>query len=231
MVTLIRDDLGYAWSGVDTNVVLRPFSSLRVSGGTSTGRAARDVCYTDIDRPNVKGRDGNNYGGGCRPYLPLQTNVRASASYTIPWVDVLIGAVFQYRPGQLRAANLSIADPAIAVWEPGSAHRAGTQFGARGVNLLDGGDLYGERLRMWDLRLAKNLRFAGARLGVGVDVFNLFNSDAALRYNPNYTAFRLPDGSWVEDNPATTVVERNDWGRVLNITTPRHVKLSLQLNF
>ena len=56
------------------------------------------------------------------------------------------------------------------------------------VNLLDFGDLYGERTNNWDLTLRKNIRFAGKRLNFGVDIYNLFNSDAATAYNQTYTA-------------------------------------------
>ena len=30
----------------------------------------------------------------------------------------------------------------------------------------------------WDMKFAKNIRFAGKRLSVGIDVYNFFNSDA-----------------------------------------------------
>ena len=65
----------------------------------------------------------------------------------------------------------------------------------------------------------------------GWDVFNLFNSDAATGYESDYTAFRLPDGTWVADNPAAPDVEVQDWGRVSNVLTPRHMKLSVTFNF
>jgi hypothetical protein len=237
-VTVIREDLAYSWNGVDTNFVLRARGGLRLSGGTSTGRAIQDTCYTDVDTPSVKGRVGNEAGGDCRPRQPFQTNVRANASYTIPWVDVLVGAVFQYRPGSARSANLTVANTFVT-WEPNSAHREGTQFFTTGntpastqvVNLLDTGDLYGEGLRVWDVKFGKNLRFGGKRLNLGVDVFNVFNTDAATGYNNTYTAFRLADGTWVSDNPDTPEVEVNDWGRVTNVFTPRHLKLSIQFDF
>ena len=121
-------------------------------------------------------------------------NARASGSYTIPWVDVLAGVAFQSRPGNAIAANLNVPFQA-AVWEPASASRTGTTFNGavatntQQINLLDFGDLYGERTNNWDLTLRKNVRFAGKRLNFGVDIYNLFNSDAATAYNQNYTAF------------------------------------------
>ena len=81
-----------------------------------------------------------------------------------------------------------------AVWEPSSANRTGTMFNGvvatatQTVNLLDFGDMYGERTNNWDMTLRKNIRFAGKRLNFGVDVYNLLNSDAATAYNENYTA-------------------------------------------
>jgi len=239
-VSLVRDDLDYSWNGVDTNFVLRARGGLRLSGGTSTGRVLRNLCHVSTDTPNVEGREGNNFrggGNGCNEYRPFQTNVRANASYTIPVIDVLAGVVFQYRPGAELSANLTIPNTA-AHWEAGSENRTGTLFNTatgttatQTVNLLDDGDLFGEGLRLWDLNFSKNIRFGGKRLNLGVNVFNLFNSDAALAYQSTYTAFLLPDGSWGTDNPATPEVEYNDWGRITQLTNPRFLRFTVQFDF
>jgi hypothetical protein len=236
--TLIRDDLSYYWHGIDANFVMQPARGLRVSGGTSTGRSVRDTCFTNIDTPNVKGRDGSPYGGGCHNRDRFQTNVRGTASYVVPWVDVLVGAVYQYRPGVPLTALFQVPIAAV-VWDAGSAHRQGSQFntptgfsstqGSGG--LLFPGDLYGESLQMWDLRLSKNVRFAGKRLSVGVDVYNLFNVDTALRYEARYQASLLSDGTWAEDNPATAAVEVNPWGTILGIADARRARISIQFEF
>ena len=52
----IMDELAYTWNGVDTNFVWRGTNKwglrgLRVNGGTSTGRAVRDLCYAIGERP------------------------------------------------------------------------------------------------------------------------------------------------------------------------------------
>ena len=52
-------------------------------------------------------------------------------------------------------------------------------------NLL-GNDSYGEGIRLFDIKFAKNIRFASKRLNIGVDVYNVFNSDAALGYCTTY---------------------------------------------
>jgi len=243
-VVLIRPELGYTWAGFDTNVVMRARGGLRLSGGTSTGRAVRDSCDTAIDSPNVKGRVGNELRGGCESPTPFQTNVRGNASYTIPWIDVLASAVFTYRPGAARTATLAVSNNDV-IWEPASANRAGSLFNSTtgttataNVDLLDTGDLWGEGLRLFDMTFRKNVRFAGKRVSLGLDVYNIFNSDAAVGgfgspYVGTYTATRLPGtNTWVADNPATpTVTERQDWGRITSITNPRFARFSMTFDF
>ena len=107
-------------------------------------------------------------------------------------------------------------------------------------NLLDSGDLYGEGIRQVDLRFGKNFRFSRKRLNVGVDVYNLFNSDGATSYNNTYTAWRDPaTGTWYQglgpeggrDNPATTAVEVQNWGQVNGVMSPRFLRFQIQFDF
>jgi hypothetical protein len=100
------------------------------------------------------------------------------------------------------------------------------------INLLDFGDMYTEQTNNWDLTLRKNIRFAGKRLNFGVDIYNLFNSDAATAINTTYTATYNADGTWTvnnDDNPATTVVE--GWGNITQLVNPRFMRFTLSLNF
>ena len=119
-------------------------------------------------------------------------------------------------------------------WRRGGRHQTAT------VNLLDSGDLYGEGLRQVDLRFGKNIRFSGKRLNLGVDVYNLFNSDGATNYNNTYTAWRDPaTGVWYQglgpeggrDNPATTAVEVQNWGQVNGVVAPRFLRFQIQFDF
>ena len=243
-------ELSYGWHGVDTNFSLRGRGGFRISGGTSTGRGVRDTCFATLDAPNVKGREGNEYKGGCIPDAKWTTNARANMSYTIPYVDVLASAVFQYRPGTAKTATLTFNNTDI-VWDPESADRANIDCTINGapakgcfyngaatsgtstVDLLDFGDQYGEAIRLWDLKFAKNIRFGNKRVNLGVDVYNLFNSDAATGYDSNYVAFRQPDGTWGQDNPATTTVVEttNNWNRVNGLVSPRFVRFQVQFDF
>jgi len=242
------NDRSYRWDGIDTNFVMRARGGLRISGGTSTGSARTDRCFSTLDGPDSKGRVGNEYKGSCLPTRPFQTNMRANASYTIPWIDVLVSPVFQYPPGPEPTANLTYNSNEV-IWEDYAAARAtapcvinnvatvGCFYGTTATNttsvsLMDVGELYGEGIRLFDLKLGKNIRFGKTRLNLGLDVYNLFNSDAIISYNNTYTAYRAADGSWIQgDNPATPAVEVQNWGQPTGLIAPRFFRLQFQIDF
>lgn len=97
----------------------------------------------------------------------------------------------------------------------------GSQNSNLTTNLLDSSDLFGERISYFDVKLGKNLRFAGRRLNIGVDIYNVMNSDAILGYNSTYTI----------DNPATAAVEQNLWGTPSTLLAPRFARLTVQFDF
>ena len=230
----------YGWRGVDTNFVYRMRGGLRINGGTSTGKSFRDLCDFEIDTPSQRQRDGGR-GPSCMVWRPWQTNVRGSATYTIPWADVLASVVFQSRPGVERSATMTYTYRDV-VWAPGSEWRAtnttgcptvgataapvGCIYGALNnnnitVNALDFSDMWGERLSLVDLKFGKNLRFGTRRINIGVDVFNLFNSDAVDQYDNTFTL----------DNPATATTEVNNWGNAISLVSPRFTQLTIQFDF
>lgn len=140
-------------------------------------------------------------------------------------------------------------------WEPSSAHRAtipcdtngatpggeniGCLFTGGGnptanvnnVNLLDFGDIYGEGISLVDLNFQKNIRFLGKRFNFGVEVYNMFNSDAITAYEGDYDVYRQLDGSWGEDDPTTPELEVNEWGDVNGIVSPRFMRFSMEFHF
>jgi hypothetical protein len=54
------------------------------------------------------------------------------------------------------------------------------------VNLLNPGQMYGDRINQLDLRFGKILRFGRTRTIVGVDIYNITNSSVTLTYNNTY---------------------------------------------
>ena len=60
----------------------------------------------------------------------------------------------------------------------------GSTANAIPTQLLLNQEMFGMRVTEWDVKLAKNIRFAGKRLMVGIDIYNVFNSDAITGYHP-----------------------------------------------
>jgi hypothetical protein len=225
------------WHGIDTNFVWRGPRGLRLNGGTSSGYSNLNTCYAELDNPNVRGRDGD-YRGGCDSLSPWNTRINGTVSFVIPWVDVLTSGVFQGFRGVSRSANVQDVHKSQVQWEPGSVSRLndacrapvaveGTGcFGVdrntatQDINVLMPNELFGERIMLFDLKLAKNIRFAGRRLTVGVDVFNVLNSDAITGYNNTYI---LPQD--LEEGDV------NPWGEPTSLVSPRFAQFSLQFDF
>ena len=169
----------------------------------------------------------------------------------IPFIDVLSSVVFQYRPGVERQANYTVLLDRVE-WHPNNIERATNTTGCsngsategcfttgsttqRTVNLLNNGELYGEGIRLFDLKFAKNIRFAGKRVNVGVDIYNLFNADSALGYSNNINS--IVNG---ESVPATTnlpigengaMVPVRAYGTVTTVTSPRFARFQVQFDF
>jgi hypothetical protein len=232
----INSDIGYYWHGVDTNFVWNGPGGLRVNGGTSTGRASRETCFAMFDAPDVRGREGREHEAGCEEQVPWQTRLTGSAAYTIPWVDVLVSTIFQSLPGPEITASVTYNKEQL-IWNPESAFRATTPcaVAANGVGcigatrntttanvpLLLSNEVFGERTTLFDVKVAKVLRFADTRTTVGVDIYNVFNSDAINSYNGTFTV----------DNPLTPAVEANNWMNPTGLVAPRFVRLSVQFSF
>ena len=169
---------------------------------------------------------------------PWNTRINGTAAYVIPWIDVLASGVFQGFRGVSRSANVQDVHKSQVTWEPGSVSRlsrpcTGTVavegtgcFGVDGtaatttVNVLMPNELFGERIMLFDLKLAKNIRLGARRITVGVDIFNVLNSDAVTAYNNNYI---LPEN--------LAPGEENPWGTPTALVSPRFAQFSLQFNF
>jgi hypothetical protein len=213
------------WIGVDTNFVWRAPFGLRVSGGTSTGQRTVDTCGllvgggTPVGQILMEGRERD-----CDRVRPYQTNLRGTASYTIPWVDVLMSSSFSARPGVTLAASYEVSVRDL-VWGPNSQARTGTTLAGGDDDQtvtrdLLSNDLYGEAILLADLKLAKNIRFAGKRLNIGFDIFNVFNSDAARGY-----CTQFPTCGSVE---AGTL---RPWRTIDSIVTPRYGRFQVSFDF
>jgi hypothetical protein len=84
------------------------------------------------------------------------------------------------------------------------------------INLLNPGQLYNlERTNLVDMRFAKIFRFVGRRTDVGIDLYNLFNSNVTSAYQQTYQFV---------DNGAT-------WLTPTAIVPPRLARFHVTFNF
>jgi hypothetical protein len=186
------------WNGVDVNVNVRMANGLTMQGGTSTGRNVTDECDVIIDNPSKR---------NCRQVLPFQTRVTGLATYTIPRIDVLLSGTFQSRPGTQLSANWNV--PTATVAQTLGRPLAGGEANVS-VNLLNPGQMYGDRINQLDFRVAKVFRFGRTRTNLGLDLFNALNAAPVLTYNNTYGA---------------------NWLRPQSVLTARFMKISAQIDF
>jgi hypothetical protein len=179
---------------------------LTVQGGTTTGRGVRNRCDTAGALPEeflVAAGSPLARIDTCDVTEPWLTSVRGLASYTVPFVDVLVSANFRSLnpanalPGLVgsvsatNGASLSANAPVPNTVIQASLGRlpgTGLANGTTTINLLKPGELYpDERVNQLDMRLAKIIRFGGRRADIGIDVYNVFNTSDATAFDPAFT--------------------------------------------
>jgi hypothetical protein len=192
-----NEDFGdetHYWQGVDVSFSARLRGSLFVQAGTSTGRGVNDTCEIETARFGRPQRviDGQPTCDVTEPWL---TQLRGLASYTVPKVDVLLSTVFRSQPnaqpgitsvatnGGSRAATLQMT-PAQFLAFTGVPLRPG--LAQQNVDILAPGALYGDRINVMDLRVAKVLRLKGKRTTVGLDLYNVLNANTPTSYESVY---------------------------------------------
>ena len=159
---------------VDFNVKARLQNGLILQGGTSTGRQVTDACSVIVDNPSRR---------SCHVALPFQSQIKGLAVYTIPKIDVQLSATLQSNAGTQINANQVVPSAVVAqtLGRPLSGGQASVT-----INLLEPGQMYQGRVNETDLHIGKLLRFGRTRTNVGVDIFNMFNSDVVLTSNSTY---------------------------------------------
>src|SRR5262249_10581230 len=176
------------WHGVDVGVNARLRNGLTIQGGTSTGRTLQDNCALRSVLPEsypwstitvTQSLRGDSVAGLTRPYCrivePFLTSFRGLASYVVPKVDVQLSGILRSDPGVELAANYVVTN-AIANSGPQPLGRD-LSSGNLTVNLIPNATQYLDRRNNIDIRAAKLLRFGRTRAQIGIDVYNLTNSD------------------------------------------------------
>ena len=155
---------------------------------------------------NIDSPDPRN----CRSVDPFETTFRGLASYTVPKVDILVSGTLRSQPalqivGTTNPTNTggapNGATPAGAYANVpnttvqqllGRLPPGGQASGTTTVALLDAGNrLYADTRRTQiDMRFAKVFRFGQRRADIGVDLYNLLNTNYATTYETQYASTR-----------------------------------------
>ncbi|HXD75485.1 MAG TPA: TonB-dependent receptor, partial [Vicinamibacterales bacterium] len=221
--TILRPETFYGperdshWNGVDFTLNARLKQGLVLQLGTSTGGAVVDTCQTvtQFNNVGVGGVESGPDPRGCRNVDPWQTTVRGLASYTIPKIDVLVSATVRSQPPIQLTASWQVPNSVI-LGSLGHLPAGATPTGTTTLQLLPASDsnkLYADQRRnQIDVRLAKVLRFGRTRTDVGLDLYNLLNSNYATAYNTTYV--------YNTDNAPRAA----GWGTPTGIFQPRFVR-------
>jgi hypothetical protein len=209
------------WHGVDVSVNARLRNGLTVQGGTSSGRRAMDNCDVRAALPETYSwastqavqttRVTTSTGGLANPYCrvvePFTTSFRGLGTYVVPRIDLQVSGTWRSDPGPDLAANYVVTS-AIAFPSLGRNLSSGNVT----VNLIQPGTLRGARINNLDIRLAKIFRIYRTRAQVGVDIYNVMNTDVVTGYNNGYS----PTGAWLTPT---------------SIQPARYAKLNMQIDF
>jgi hypothetical protein len=204
------------WHGANVSVNARLANGLTFQGGTSTGRGVRDTCDTSKNLPETILGTGTatsqlTQASACHVTEPFMTSFRGLAAYTIPKIDLLVSAQFRsLNPNNVggvgggsatngASLNANYQLPNSVVQQILGQLPAGSLInGTTTVNLLTPGQLYpDDRLNQVDMRFAKILRFGSTRADVGIDLYNLFNTNDTTTFDANF-AYATNGATWLQ---------------------------------
>ena len=205
------------YNGVLVNVSARPRNGLIFQGGFNTGKTVQDNCAIRDLLPELTTLAvGSNVWPLVNPTNPfchadpgLVTRFTGFGSYIIPKVDIQIAGTFRSDQGGVQRADWNASN---AVLNPILGRNIAGGLPNLTINLVEPGQVWGDRVNEIDVRVAKVLRFGRTRTHVGVDIFNVVNAAPVLTYNQTF----VPNTSWLAP---------------LSVLTPRFVKVSAQIDF
>jgi len=182
------------YNGILMNVSARGRNGLTVQGGINVGKTVTDNCEVQAVLPEIAPLDPF-----CHNDPGFITRVSGLAAYTLPKLDVLVSGTFRSDQGAPLQAQYVVTS---AVAQQTLGRPLSGNAPSVTVNLLEPGEVFGDRVNAFDLRVAKILRFGRTRTNVGVDIYNMFNASAVLTYNQAFN----PGGRWLV--PTTVMAAR-----------------------
>jgi Carboxypeptidase regulatory-like domain len=197
-------DQSQTYNGLLINLTARPRSGVSFQGGINSGSTVTDNCAVRAQLPEI-----NPVNPFCRTGSGFVTRVTGLGSFTIPKIDVQIGATFRSDQGGALAANYVVTNAAVV---PSLGRSLSNNAPNVTVNLIEPGTVYGDRVNALDLRFVKIVKLGRTRTNVGFEFYNVTNSAAVLTYNQAF----IPGGAWLTP---TSVLQ------------PRYGKITAQIDF
>jgi hypothetical protein len=214
------------WNGFDISLNARLPDGIILQGGTSTGRQVTDNCDI-VDPAKATGFGGHSLLGtwanltglaplgssvqslnACHVEQNWLTQVKFLGSYTVPKIEVQVGASYQNIPGLELQANYAVPNSQIQA-QLGHLPVGALPNGFTTVSLIPPGTTYYDRINQLDLRLGKILRYGRYRANLSLDLYNVFNKSIV-------TAASLAYATWLAPS---------------NVIAPRLTKVSLTFDF
>jgi len=204
------------FNGFDLSINIRPRGGLTLQGGLGTGKTVTDNCDIVSTNPQLLGAGFPlQY---CHLETPFNTNYNGLVGYRVPRVAIELGATFQSKKfeganaptlsSQSLAANWVVANALVA---PSLGRNLAGNAPNVTVNVVQPGTFYGDRINQLDFRVGRRWKLGTKEtVNVGVDIYNILNSNAVNLYNQVFGA------SWLAPQ---------------SILTARFAKVSAQLNF
>ena len=188
---------------MDVNVVARLRNGLTMQGGTSTGRRLEDACAMKAALPEYgAGPNGanNSIAGNARPRTnpycrarrAVQDGFRGLATYTIPRVDVQVSGTWSSTRESPRGELHGEQRDRRRRRRRSAANLSG---GNVTVNLIEPNTLFADRRNNIDFRVAKIFRYGRTRTQIGVDIYNLTNTDVVTGLQPEVRPWRRVAGA------------------------------------
>jgi len=217
------------WFGFDLGVNARLPRGIIVQGGLSTGHQTTDYC--DVEDPAKAGPNAlvemllnpvgavNSSINSCHMAQKWLPQVKFLGSYTVPKIDVQVGASYQSIPGVEMAATFAASNSGVIQPALGRLPTGGTAAATTNLALLQPGSNYYTRFNQLDLRLGKIIRVARTRSNLSLDIYNIFNSDVLSGLNATYT------------NAIVNGINVNPWLAPTSVVAPRLLKVSWTFDF
>jgi hypothetical protein len=187
------------WNGFDFSLNARLGHGVILQGGTSTGRQVTNDCGVVSAVPSILTVLGTVSSlSSCAVTQAWLTQLKFVASYTVPKIEVQIGAAYQNIPGiELFATyaepNSDIARP---VSQGGLGHLPFPSVNPNATTalaIIPPETSYYNRLNQLDLRLGKILKFGGSnRMNLSLDLYNVFNAGTITNASFSYTTWLAP---------------------------------------